>query len=134
MKHIDDTRHTYLALMSADGTLTVYENERPENLSDYTQMDQFTVCAKPARGEETAFRVRFDPNLEVCYTALRAGVPSDALSLVVAAMDGVRVYRTRDTVAASLGVATAAKEFYLAVEILGHRGLVMARRVSEGGV
>ena len=110
--------------MSADGTLTVYENERPENLSDYTQMDQFTVCAKPARGEETAFRVRFDPNLDVCYTALRAGVPSDALGLVVAAMDGVRVYRTRDTVAASLGVATAAKEFYLAVEISGHRGLV----------
>lgn len=124
MKHMDDTRHTYLALLSADGILTVYENEQPENLSDYNLMDQLTVCAKPARGEETAFRVQFDPNPEVCYTALRAGVPNDALGLVVAAMDSVKIYRTRDTVSASLGVATAAKEFYLCAEITSHRGLV----------
>ncbi|KAM7203804.1 WD40-repeat-containing domain protein [Naviculisporaceae sp. PSN 640] len=124
MKHMDDTRHTYLALLSADGTLTVSENEQPENLADFSLMDQFTVCAKPARGEETAFKVEFDPNLDVCYTALRAGVPNDALGLVVAAMDSVKIYRTRDTVSASLGVATAAKEFYLCAEITAHRGLV----------
>ncbi|KAM7201621.1 WD40-repeat-containing domain protein [Rhypophila sp. PSN 637] len=136
MKHVDDTRHTYLALLSADGTLTVYENEQPENLSDYTQMDQFTVCLKPARGEETAFKVQFDPNLDVCYTALRAGVPSDALGLVVAAMDSVKIYRTRDTVAASLGVATAAKEFYLAAEISTgvHRGLVRDVAWAPGNI
>ncbi len=124
MKHSDDTRHTYLALLAADGGLTVYENEQPEDLTDYTQMDEIAVCARPARGEETAFRVRFDPNLEVCYSALRAGVPADALSLVVAAMDTVKIYRTRDIVSSSLGVATAGKQFYLAAEISGHRGLV----------
>ncbi|KAK3324279.1 WD40-repeat-containing domain protein [Cercophora scortea] len=136
MKHVDDTRHTYLALVSADGGLTVYENEQPENLADYTQMDEFAVCARPARGEETAFRVRFDPNPEVCYSALRAGVPADALGLVVAAMDTVRIYRTRDTVSASLGVATAAKEFYLAAEVgLGaHRGLVRDVAWAPGNI
>ncbi|KAK0621584.1 WD40-repeat-containing domain protein [Bombardia bombarda] len=135
MKHVDDTRHTYLALASADGSLTVYENEQPENLADYTQMDEFTVCPRrPARGEETAFRVRFDPNLEVCYTALRAGVPTDALGLVVAAMESVRIYRTRDTVSASLGVATAAREFYLAAEIKGHRGLVRDVAWAPGNI
>jgi nucleoporin SEH1 len=134
MKHIEDTRHTYLALVSADGRLTVYENEQPENLADYTQMDEFTVCPRPARGEETAFRVRFDPNPDVCYTALRAGVPTDALGLVVAAMDTVKIYRTRDTVTASLGVTEAAKEFYLAAEISGHRGLVRDVAWAPGNI
>lgn len=205
MKHNDDTRHTYLALLSVDGTLEVLENETPENITEFSRIDQFNVFAssssssssgsssggggggggiglggglgsgsggggsggggggsgshyhsgsgggssvgiqKPARGEETSFRVRFDPNPEVCYTALRAGVPTDALGLVVAAMDGVKVYRTRDTVSASLGVATAAREFYLAAEIpppaksgdanaVGHRGLVRDVAWAPGNI
>lgn len=123
-----------------DGTLEVLENETPENITEFSRIDQFTVCPKPARGEETSFRVRFDPNPEVCYTALRAGVPTDALGLVVAAMDSVKVYRTRDTVSASLGVATAAREFYLAAEIsgkdpnVGHRGLVRDVAWAPGNI
>ncbi|KAJ4407639.1 hypothetical protein N0V85_004345 [Neurospora sp. IMI 360204] len=140
LKHNDDTRHTYLALLSVDGTLEVLENETPENITEFSRIDQFTVCPKPSRGEEASFRVRFDPNPEVCYTALRAGVPTDALSLVVAAMDSVKVYRTRDTVSASLGVATAAREFYLAAEIsgkdpnAGHRGLVRDVAWAPGNI
>ena len=135
MKHVDDTRHTYLALISADGTLTVYENESPEDLTDYTQMDTLSVCAtRPPRGEETAFRVRFDPNTDVCYSALRAGVPADALGLVVAAMDCVRVYRTRDIVSASLGVQTAGRQFYLAAEVRGHKGLVRDVAWAPGNI
>ncbi|KAK3503013.1 WD40-repeat-containing domain protein [Neurospora crassa] len=140
LKHNDDTRHTYLALLSVDGTLEVLENETPENITEFSRIDQFTVCPKPSRGEETSFRVRFDPNQDVCYTALRAGVPTDALGLVVAAMDSVKVYRTRDTVSASLGVATAAKEFYLAAEIspkdpvAGHRGLVRDVAWAPGNI
>ncbi|KAK3390550.1 WD40-repeat-containing domain protein [Podospora didyma] len=134
MKHFEDTRHTYLALLSADGRVTVYENEQPENLADYTQMDEFSVCPRPARGEETAFRVRFDPNPDVCYTALRAGIPTDALGLVVASMDSVKIYRTRDTVSSSMGVTTAAKEFYLAAEISGHRGLVRDIAWAPGNI
>ncbi|KAK3944870.1 WD40-repeat-containing domain protein [Diplogelasinospora grovesii] len=137
LKHFEDTRYTYLALASADGRLTVYENEQPENLGDWTQIDEFPVLsARPARGEETAFRVRFDPNAEVCYTALRAGVPMDALGLVVAAMDSVKIYRTRDTVSASLGLTTAVKEFYLAAEVVSgtHRGLVRDVAWAPGNI
>ncbi|KAK4175865.1 glycosyl transferase family 4-domain-containing protein [Triangularia setosa] len=129
MKHIDSTRHTYLALVSADGKLTVYENEQPENLTDYTMLDEVVISRTTppaARGEETTFKVQFDPNPEVCYSALRAGMPSDTLSLVTVAVDCVRIYRSRDVISQSLGVQTVTKGFYLAVEVpMGvHRGLV----------
>ncbi|KAK3903397.1 WD40-repeat-containing domain protein [Staphylotrichum tortipilum] len=160
LKHLDDSRTTYLALLSADGGLSVYENDRVENLAAFTLLDELSttsshpsamsaggVGAGPplpgtdahppiaARGEETSFKVRFDPNLEVCYTALRAGVPSDALGLVVGVMDCVRVYRTRDTIRTSLGIAAAWKGFYLAAEIVGfHRGLVRDVAWAPGNV
>ncbi|KAF3354430.1 hypothetical protein VdG1_07509 [Verticillium dahliae VDG1] len=52
IKHNEETRHTYLALLAADGSLSVYENDQPENLSEYTLIDDFAVAPKPARGEE----------------------------------------------------------------------------------
>ncbi|KAL2147772.1 hypothetical protein VTI28DRAFT_5544 [Corynascus sepedonium] len=173
LKHLDDSRTTYLALLSADGGLTVYENDRVENLAAFTLLDELSTVSttgptgtntstnvadgggsgpgggassgasstasssRPiARGEETSFRVRFDPNPEVCYTALRAGVPSDALGLAVAVMDRVRVYRTRDAVRASLGVAAASKAFYLAAEVSTHlhRGLVRDLAWAPGNI
>ncbi|SPJ70773.1 related to nuclear pore protein [Fusarium torulosum] len=134
MKHNEETRHTYLALLATDGRLTVYENDQPENLSEYGSIDEFSVAPKPNRGEELAFRVRFDPNPEPCYTALRAGVPSDSLGLVVAAMDTVKVYRSRDIVATSIGVQSTQKEFYLAVELTGHRGLVRDVAWAPGNI
>ncbi|KAH7248811.1 WD40-repeat-containing domain protein [Fusarium redolens] len=134
MKHNEETRHTYLALLATDGRLTVYENDQPENLSEYASIDEFSVAPKPNRGEELAFRVRFDPNPEPCYTALRAGVPSDSLGLVVAAMDTVKVYRSRDIVATSIGVQQTQKEFYLAVELTGHRGLVRDVSWAAGNI
>ena len=174
MKHNDETRHTYLALLAGDGQVTVFENEQVENLSDYNNVDEWNVfengssttqppggggvvgggggggagvgsvsgqggggyssTGRPARGEETSFRVRFDPNPEVCYTALRAGVPTDALGLVVAAMDRVLVYRTRDTVASQMGVVTSVREFYLAAELPGHKGLVRDVAWAPGNI
>lgn len=124
LKHNDETRQTHLALLAADGRLTVYENDMSENLSDWAQMDEFAVCDKPARGEETSFRVRFDPNPDPCYTALRAGMPTDTLGLVVAAMDTVKIYRTRDIVIHAYGVPSTKKEFYEAANVPGHRSLV----------
>ncbi|KAK4158107.1 WD40-repeat-containing domain protein [Chaetomidium leptoderma] len=152
LKHLDDSRTTYLALLSADGGLTVYENNRVENLAAFTLLDELSTVDSGGgnnppppitRGEETSFKVRFDPNPEVCYTALRAGVPSDALGLVVAVMDSVKVYRTRDTIRASLGVAAAAKGFYLAAELAAaaggggarlHRGLVRDVAWAPGNI
>ncbi|KAL2267434.1 hypothetical protein VTJ83DRAFT_4711 [Remersonia thermophila] len=211
LKHMEDTRTTYLALLSADGGLAVYENEHIENLAAFTLLDELSTVAPVSgppsasaaasaaaaaavagsaglgaaaagaasaasasmastdlphhhlspqpqptqphqlpdgrrprlatRGEETSFRVRFDPNPEVCYTALRAGVPSDALGLVVAVMDRVRVYRTRDAVRSVLGVSAVVKTFYLAAEIgaspgspLAHRGLVRDVAWAPGNI
>lgn len=174
MRHNEETRHTYLALLAADGGLSVLENEQVENLSDYNALDDwnvfdggsvaggagvtgaggihhlgvnttagpgtpgsgggYTSTGRPARGEETAFRVRFDPNPEVCYTALRAGMPTDALGLVVAAMDTVKIYRTRDTVTSQMGMATSVKEFYLAAELPGHKGLVRDVAWAPGNI
>lgn len=134
MTHNEETKHTYLALLATDGRLTIYENEQPESLAEYVSIDEFSVCKKPARGEEVAFTVRFDPNPEPCYTALRAGVPPDALGLVVAAMDTVKIYRTRDIVTVSYGVDQLQKEFYLAGEISSHRGLVRDVAWAPGNI
>lgn len=124
IKHNEETRHTYLALLASDGRLYVYENDQPENLSEYALIDEFSVCPRPSRGDEVSFKVRFDPNPDPCYTALRAGVTPDSLGLVVAAMSSVYIYRSRDVITASYGVPQAQKEFYLAAEIGTHRGLV----------
>ena len=124
VKHNEESRHTYLAFLAADGYLSVMEAEEPESLTEQTKVDEFQALPKPDRGEETCFKVRFDPNPEPCYTALRAGMPLDSLSLVVAGLNSARIFRTRDTVAGSFGAATRAREFYLAADITGHKGLV----------
>ncbi|KKO99454.1 hypothetical protein THAR02_08433 [Trichoderma harzianum] len=134
MKHNEETRQTYLALLATDGRLTVYENDQPENLAEYTSIDEFSICPRPGRGDEVAFKVRFDPNPEPCYAALRAGVQSDSLGLVVAGMTSVKVYRTREIASSNFGANTLQKEFYLAVEIEGHRGLVRDVAWAPGNI
>ncbi|KAM3518886.1 hypothetical protein NHJ13051_007869 [Beauveria bassiana] len=135
MTHNDETKHTHLALLTTEGRLTVWETEQPEALNEYTSMDKFLVIPqRPQRGQETAFKVVFDPNPEPCYAALRAGVPTDALGLAVAAMDVVRIYRSREVVAASYGLDTPKKEFYLAAEVTGHRGLVRDIAWAPGNI
>jgi nucleoporin SEH1 len=124
IKHNEETRHTYIAFLAADGHLSVVEAEEPESLTEQTKVDEFQALPRPGRGEETCFKVRFDPNPEPCYTALRAGVPLDSLSLIVAGLNSARIFRTRDTVAGSFGAATRAREFSLAADIQGHKSLV----------
>lgn len=135
MKHNDDTRQTHLALLATDGRLTIYENDQPDNLSEYTSIDDFAICPRPSRGEEVAFKVRFDPNPDPCYTALRAGVTLDALGLVVAGMDTVKVYRSRDVVTTSYGVPQTQREFYLAADMSSaQRGLVRDVAWAPGNI
>lgn len=134
VKHDGDTKSTYFAFISADGKLSAYESAEPETLTDLTLMDDFQVLPKPSRGEETCFKVRFDPNPDPCYVALRAGVSGDALSLVVSGKDSVKVFRTRDTTVHHLGSTSRGREFYLAVEITGHKSLVRDVAWAPGNI
>ena len=65
---------------------------------------------------------------------MRAGVGPDSLGLVAAGMDTVKVYRSRDIEATSYGESHTRKEFYLAVEIHGHRGLVRDLAWAPGNI
>jgi nucleoporin SEH1 len=114
--------------------LTVYENEEPENLESWSELDRVNVCERPARGEEVSFRVAFDPNLEPCYNAIRQGVPRDALGVVVASMTRASIWRTKEiSHNVTLGSSTT-KEFYLAAELRGHRGLVRDVAWAPGNI
>lgn len=134
MKHNPETRHTYLALLNRNGLLKVWENDEPENMTHWTDMDSFQVCEKPDRGEETAFKVQFDPNLEPCYNAIRQGMPRDTLGLIVAGMNTATIWRSRElSHEVTLGSAST-KEFYLAAELKGHRGLVRDVSWAPGNI
>lgn len=127
-------RNTFLALLDRNALLTVYENDEPENMTNWTQIDQFLVCEKPARGEEVAFKVSFDPNLEPCYAAIREGVPRDSLCLIVAGMNTARIWRTKViSHDVSLGSGSS-REFYRAADLPDHRGLVRDVAWAAGSI
>jgi nucleoporin SEH1 len=134
IKHNPETRHTYLALINRNALLKVYENEEPENMDSWSELDSMNVCDKPARGVEVAFKVMFDPNLEPCYAAIRQGVQRDALGVVVASMNKATIWRTKEiSHQVTLG-APSTKEFYLAAELKGHRGLVRDVAWAPGSI
>lgn len=134
VKHNPETRATYLALLDRSALLTVYENDEPENITSWTQIDQFLVCEKPARGEEVAFKVAFDPNLEPCYAAIREGLPRDSLGLIIAGMNTARVWRTKViSHDVSLGSGST-REFYRAADLPQHKGLVRDVAWASGSI
>jgi nucleoporin SEH1 len=134
IKHNPETRHTYLALIKRNAELTVFENEEPESLDSWNEMDTVAVCERPARGEEVSFKVMFDPNLEPCYNAIRQGVPRDSLAVIVASMNRASVWRTKEiSHTVTLG-SSMTKEFYLAAELKGHRGLVRDVAWAPGNI
>lgn len=134
IKHNPETRHTYLALIKRNAELTVYENEEPESLDGWAELDTVAVCERPARGEEASFKVAFDPNLEPCYNAIRQGVQRDSLAVIVASMNRASVWRTKEiSHTVSLGSSTT-REFYLAAELRGHRGLVRDVAWAPGNI
>ncbi|PMD50315.1 WD40 repeat-like protein [Hyaloscypha bicolor E] len=129
-----ETRHTYLAVINRNAQLAVFENDQPENLENWNEMDKVNVCDKPARGEEVSFKVMFDPNLEPCYNALRLGVPRDSLAVVVASMNRASLWRTKEiSHSVTLGSSTS-KEFYLACRFDGHRSLVRDIAWAPGNI
>ncbi|KAI9751321.1 MAG: epoxide hydrolase, soluble (sEH) [Lichina confinis] len=99
----------FVALLSRDAMLTVYEANEPESVASWAIVDQFQVCSPPSRGEETSFKVEFDPNDMPCIGASRAGLRDDALSLVTAGMSTAKVWRSN-----------AHRHFYPAADLTAH--------------
>lgn len=114
---------SWLAVITRDGYLMVLEPVSPDSLADWQTIDQFRVCAAPERGEETSFKVQFhqDP-ADITHTVLPES-DRKSLSLVVAAMDTVKIYRT-----------DANRRFYLAIELNGNGGLVRDVSWARGSV
>ena len=89
---------TYLALVTRDGNLSLLEPRDHDNLAgewlDWMSSEDFYVCRPPSRSEEASFKVAFHQEKLPCWTALQAGLDRRCLSLAVAVMDSVKIYRT----------------------------------------
>lgn len=114
---------TWLALITRDGFLIVMEPVSPDTLADWQVLDEFQVCPAPQRGEETSFKVQFHHDPTDITHSLLPSWDRKSLSLVVAAMDTVKVYRT-----------DANRRFYHAIELSGHGGLVRDISWANGSV
>ncbi|BCS18076.1 putative nuclear pore protein (SEH1) [Aspergillus puulaauensis] len=114
---------TWLAVITRDGFLRVMEPVSPDSLADWQPVDEFRVCSPPQRGEETSFKVQFhhDPT-DITHSILPSW-DRKSLSLVVAAMDSVKIFRT-----------DANRRFYHAIELTGHGGLVRDISWANGSV
>ncbi|KAL1641314.1 hypothetical protein SLS58_006216 [Diplodia intermedia] len=107
-------QETWVALITRDGTLTVNEPVDHGNLSEWQILAQTQVLQPPPpRSEEASFRVCFHKEQLPCWSAVNAGLDRRALSLAVAAMDGVRVYRSDKN-----------RRFYVAAELIGSRSIL----------
>ncbi|KAI9873661.1 MAG: epoxide hydrolase, soluble (sEH) [Pleopsidium flavum] len=118
---------TYIALISRDGYLSLLEPTEPDSFGNWKEIDQFFVCTPPDRGEEAGFRVSFNHDPLPCYNAIAAGLDKNALSLAVAAMDTVKVYRATK-------LPDKDYQLYLAAELTGHGGLIRDVSWADGSV
>lgn len=101
-----DHVYTYLALIDRQGLLSVYEPSSPDDLKEWILLDQFSVCSPvPGRGDETSFKVQWDPN-EVPLPYINSLSDEDKqLGLLVAGLNEVKIYHSKsetDTATAGL--------------------------------
>ncbi|KAJ5784866.1 uncharacterized protein N7503_010078 [Penicillium pulvis] len=114
---------SWMAVITRDGYLMVMEPVSPDSLAEWQPVDQFRVCAAPERGEETSFKVQFHHDPTDITHSIQPDSDRKSLSLVVAAMDSVKVYRT-----------DANRRFYHAIELNGHASLVRDISWANGSV
>ena len=89
-------QETWLALITRDGHLTVYEPTDQSSLNEWSLLAEHWVCQEnpPERQEEVGFKVVFHKEKLPCYTAIMAGLDRRSLGLAVAAMNDVIILRT----------------------------------------
>lgn len=118
---------TYVALISRDGYLTLMEPTNQDSLGNWKEIDQFFVCTPPDRGEEAGFKLSFHQDPLPCFNAIAAGLDSNALSLAVAAMDVVQVYRA---------IREPGKDYqlHLAAQLTGHNDIIRDVSWADGSI
>lgn len=104
---------TYVALITRDGFLSVYEPINHDNLSEWQVLTQQYICATPSRQEETGFRVCFHREMNPAWSAVQAGLDPRCLSIAVASMMTVKILRTDKE-----------RKFYLAAELTDARNII----------
>ncbi|KAL4797048.1 WD40-repeat-containing domain protein [Aspergillus venezuelensis] len=114
---------TWIAAITRDGFLMIMEPVSPDSLADWQTIDEFRVCAAPPRGEESSFKVQFHHDPTDMTHSIQPSWDRKSLSLVVAAMDKVKIFRM-----------DANRRFYHAIELTGHGGLVRDVSWANGSV
>jgi nucleoporin SEH1 len=108
---------TWVALTTRDGYLTVLEPLDHEILTSWQSIYGNYLVTTPDREDETSFKVAFHKEKLPSWTAVRAGLDRKALSLAVASMNTVKVFRANKDNQGNY-------RFYLAAELTGARALV----------
>lgn len=122
------SNETYIVLATRDGIISLLEPAEPDNLATCKEVEQFYACDQlPGRGEETNFKLSFDPNAEPCFNAVVAGLSQKALSLAVASINVVRVYRAEKA-------GNGDYHFQQVTMLVGHQGLVRDVAWAPGSV
>lgn len=90
-----DNIYTYLALIDRQGLLSIYEPSSPDDLKDWTLLDQFHVCFPvPNRGDETSFKVRWDRNETPLPYTNSLSDDDKQLGLIVSSVNDVKIYHS----------------------------------------
>ncbi|XP_014553078.1 hypothetical protein COCVIDRAFT_108601 [Bipolaris victoriae FI3] len=118
-------QETWLALITRDGYLTVYEPQDQSNLHEWTILAERWVSENnpPERQEEVGFKVVFHKEKLPCWTAITAGLDRKSLSLAVAAMKDVLIFRT-----------DKAKRFFQVAKLTGARQVIRDLAWANGSM
>ncbi|RYN42137.1 hypothetical protein AA0113_g8005 [Alternaria arborescens] len=118
-------QETWLALITRDGYLTVYEPQDQSNLHEWTILAERWVSENnpPERQDEVGFKVVFHKEKLPCWTAITAGLDRKSLSLAVAAMKDVLIFRT-----------DKAKRFFQVAKLEGARQIIRDLAWANGSM
>ncbi|KAH6612017.1 WD40-repeat-containing domain protein [Boeremia exigua] len=118
-------QETWLALITRDGRLTVYEPSDQSSLNEWTILAERSVSEDnpPDRQDEVGFKVVFHKEKLPCWTAIMAGLDRKSLSLAVAAMKDVLIFRT-----------DKAKRFFQIAKLEGSRQIIRDLAWANGSM
>lgn len=118
-------QETWLALITRDGHMTVYEPQDQSSLNEWTPLADHWVSEHnpPERQDEVGFKVVFHKEKLPCWTAIMAGLDRKSLSLAVAAMKDVYIFRS-----------DKAKRFFQVAKLEGARQIIRDLAWANGSM